>query len=45
MSYVKIRIPTEVQNALKGQKTNVPVEVLFHCIAPEYLAGLKVEEK
>ena len=45
MSYIKIHAPTEVAKALKGKKTQVPIETLFHVIAPTYIQTLDETDK
>jgi hypothetical protein len=42
MSYVKFSLKEEVQKALKGQKTVVPSENLFHLIGPTYLKAVDI---
>jgi hypothetical protein len=42
MSLTRFHIPTEVRKALKGKKTKVSIESLFHAIAPQYLEMRKV---
>jgi hypothetical protein len=37
-------VATEVRKALKGKKTKVDIDSLFHLIAPVYLEYLKAEE-
>jgi|GEM_PF-6633594 hypothetical protein len=40
MRVTKFHISTEVAKALKGQKTKVPIETLFHTTAPVYLEAV-----
>ncbi|HWO33665.1 MAG TPA: hypothetical protein VNO32_33120 [Candidatus Acidoferrum sp.] len=41
MGDVRFRVATEVRKAVKGEKTQVPVEDLFHWIAEDWLAMRK----
>jgi hypothetical protein len=43
--YIKFNIATEVQKILKGRKSIVPIESLFHTMAPTYLETVSTSEE